>query len=308
MSETLTATDTTLAPASAQQDGPTNESAQKQAATNTPMPPASLTQKPEPEIQLEEPKRGATPKLDEYQQRVQSLLDAHEAKEEGKEPPPLPTLREGESWDSIYKAASPEVQRAMTSLRSDYTRKTQSLAEQRKEMQSEQAKLQQLQQSLTQSEAYKAIQAAAQEDPGEFDPYDPESFQKYVNKVVNERMQQMLAPLHQEQMKAQARVKLQGFMGEHPELKSDQGLRKEVKDLLLANETMSLENAFWIVQGKKTAEVHKHSALREASRRKAAQAAGLKIGSGRKAGITAPATASQMSGTEIYAYLAAQQK
>ena len=296
------------APSSASQEGATNDTAQMQTVETETRSPASLTQQSEPEVQIEEPKRGATPKLDDYQQRVQSLLEAHEAKEKGQEPPPPETLREGESWDSIYKSASPEMQRAMASLRSDYTKKTQDLAKQRKEMQQEQTKLQKLQQSLTQSEAYKAIQAAAAEDPGEFDPYDPESFQKYVNKVVNERMQQMLEPLHQEQMKTQAKVKLEGFMAEHPELKTDQGLRKEVKELLLANETMSLENAYWIIQGKRTAEQQKHQALKQASTRRAAQAAGLKIGSGKKAGTTAPATASSMSASEIYAYLSSQQK
>ncbi len=63
-------------------------------------------------------------------------------------------LEEGESWDSIYNSVPENVQRAMGSLRGDYTRKMQELAKQRREVQ-------QLQANLTNSDAFKALQETA---------------------------------------------------------------------------------------------------------------------------------------------------
>lgn len=287
-------------------DTATTEAAPAESAQTTT--PAELAKAETPEVKVPEPSRNATPNIDEYQKQVDTLLAAHEAKEEGKEPPPPEKLRDGESWDAIYKSSTPEVQRAMSSLRADYTKKTQELAAQRKEMAAERTKLEQLQRNLTESDAFKAIKEAASADTGEFDPYDPKSFSRYVEKAVAERMQQVLQPMYEEQMKAQSRQKLNVFMDKHPELRTDKALRAEVKELLVKNETMSLENAYWIIRGKKSSESQLQMAVRKENQKKAARAAGLKIGSGKKTGQTAPPTSSKMSASEIYSYLASQHK
>ena len=135
---------------------------------------------------------------DEYQKRVERLLVEHEAKETGQEPPPPETLREGESWDSIYSNQPPEVQRAMAEMRAMTTRKTQELAQQRTELEQKHNALQSQQIALQDNEAYKAIKQQAEADAGEFDPYDPESFQRYVEKQVASRLQSILEPMAQQ--------------------------------------------------------------------------------------------------------------
>ena len=111
---------------------------------------------------------SAPPIVDEYQQRVDALLKHHEKTEEYKQQNAKQeeeqkvrtyeniSLDEGESFDAIYDTQPPEVQRLLGSLRGDYTRKMQALSKQRRE-------LEDLQSTLTTSDAYKALQQAATE-------------------------------------------------------------------------------------------------------------------------------------------------
>jgi hypothetical protein len=278
----------------------TNESvaATEEAAPVTEAPTTETVTKP-----VLESDSGAPFQLDNYEQRIESLLSNHETSKktktaEEKEAKRQETLREGESWQSVLESAPEEVQRAMSSLRADYTRKTQALAQQRKE-------LAQQQQALTNSDAFKQIQEIAQSESGEFDPFDPESFNKYVNKVVAERLSGILEPMRQEQMQFQAQTKLDTFMNEHPELRTDEGIRQEVHQTLSENEHLDLEAAYWIVNGRRAKAQQQASAARVKRTKKAARSAGLTVGSGRKSGITAPKDET-MKAWDIYEHLLQQ--
>lgn len=259
---------------------------------------------PEPNgLITEEPKSGATPKLDEYEQRIESLLNAHEQRKTKKtqaeeEAAKAETLREGESWQSVLESAPDDVQRAMASLRADYTRKTQELAQQRKELARQQK-------ALTESEAYQKITELANSDNVEFDPFDPQSFNAYVNKVVAERLSSILEPMRQEQMQFQAQSKLEAFMTEHPELKTDQEFRKEVHQTLQDNEHLDLEAAYWMVHGRRAKAAQAVQTQREQRTKKAARAAGLAVGSGRKSGVTMPRD-TKMNAWDIYNHILQQ--
>ena len=85
---------------------------------------------------------------DDYDRQVDQLLQRYNAEKEGKPAPEPETLREGESWDNIYDQVPESAQRAMASLRKNYTQKTQELAEQRKAIQAEQEKLSALRMNL----------------------------------------------------------------------------------------------------------------------------------------------------------------
>jgi hypothetical protein len=244
---------------------------------------------------------------DKYQQEVDQILAKHAAQKKG-ETVEDETLREGESWDSVYNNAPPEVQRAMASLRADYTRKTQELAAQRKQVKesAEQVRLQQL--ALQDNAAYKAIQQAAQADAGEFDPYDTASFERYVDKMVAQRLQAVLAPMAEQQMKNQAQSKIQSFMAEHPELQTDEALRSEVKEVLLSNQSYSLQDAYWIVQGRRSHQSSERAQLEQMAFKSAAKRAGLQVGIGQNKGTTIPKGAASMKANELYEHLLRQKK
>ena len=252
---------------------------------------------------IEEPASGATPVLDEYEKRIESLLQAHEQRkvqhdEQEEEAKKQETLREGESWQSVLDNAPDDVQRAMSSLRADYTRKTQELAQQRKELARQQK-------ALTESDAYKAISELAESDDVQFDPFDPQSFNAYVNKVVAERLSSILEPMRQEQLLYQAQNKLDAFMTEHPELRTDQEFRKEVHQTLTDNEHLDLEAAYWIVQGRRAKAAQAQQDQRVKRTKKAARAAGLAVGSGRKSGVTVPKDET-MDAWDIYNHILQQ--
>lgn len=244
---------------------------------------------------------------DKYEDAIERLLSKAEAEDQGIEVEPE-TLRKGESWDDIYSSQTPEAQRALQSLRKDYTKKTQAIAEQRKELEAEREKLMILQQNLTSSEGYKAVKEMAEADAGEFDPYDPESFGKYVEKLVAQRIQDVMKPMYEEQVRTETRVKLDKFKAENPDLMNDESIRNEVKTLLMNNKDMRLETAYWVVKGRNARQSEKTREQNSVKQRRAAKAAGLRLGRGKKAGMTTPPNANELRATEIYDYLLAQKK
>jgi hypothetical protein len=240
-----------------------------------------------------------------YDEKINDMLKRHEDREKGKEDE---TLREGESWNKIYENQSPEVQRAMKSLRKDYTQKTMDLAAKRKELEAEQEKTRKMQKSLYESEAYKGLQQIAEQEGEEFDPFNPESFKKYIEKQVAVRLKQVMEPMYKEQQRDQARSKLNRFMDDHAELKTDEGFKKEVATLLKADESLTLENAYWVVKGKRLQHQHKATTQEREKKKRAARAVGLQIGNGKRKGTTLPSDMTSMKAADIYDYLLSQQK
>jgi len=245
---------------------------------------------------------------DEYDRRIERLLAENTARETGTEPPPPETLREGESWDSIYKSQPPEVQRAMAEMRKMTTQKTQELAAQRKQLEAQAQALQAQQMALQDNAAYKAIKQQAEADVGEFDPYDPQSFERYVQKQVATRLQEILEPMAQQQMKTQAQNKVQSFIAEHPELQSDNDFKAQVRETLLANDNLTLQDAYYIVKGRNASTAAQRQAHEQELFSKAAKQAGLKVGAGNNKGTTIPSNATDMRAHDLYAHLLAQKK
>ena len=239
--------------------------------------------------------------------RIEAILKKHEAEQNG-EVVEEEGLRDGESWDSIYKNQPAEVQRAMQQLRKSYTQKTQELSKHRREAKEQHEKALALQKNLYESDAYKNLKAIADESGEEFDPFDETSFKKYVEKAVATRLKSVLEPMYQEQQKQQARAKLTNFMEQHQELKTDEKFKAEVKTVLVKNENLTLEQAYWIVKGRSAQEQSKALTMKEENRRRAARAAGLKIANGKRAGLTAPPNAKEMKAVELYDYLLSQRK
>jgi hypothetical protein len=259
---------------------------------------------------------SAPPIVDEYQQRVDALLKHHEKTEEYKQQNAKQeeeqkvrtyeniSLDEGESFDAIYDTQPPEVQRLLGSLRGDYTRKMQALSKQRRE-------LEDLQSTLTTSDAYKALQQAATEASAsgeEFDPFDTNSFQAYVDRQVTQKLQQVLQPLAEQQQQNANMRKLNDFMDQHPELKTDENIRSAVRDMLVANESLNLQQAYWIVKGQQSKHLQQQQQKQEQQKKDINRQVASRIGNGRKNGLTIPPNAHELKGVDIYEMLLAQKK
>jgi hypothetical protein len=236
-----------------------------------------------------------------WEAEIEAVLATAERRDTTKETPPAEPegLNDGESWDAIYKNSPPDVQRAMAQVRKDYTKKTQDLARQRKELEAQSA-------ALLSSPAYQKIQAlAAASGEATFDPFDPASFDKFIEQKVAARLADVLEPVRQEHVSTQAKAKYENFVDSHPDLKTDDGVRNEVAALLRQNASMNLEDAYFTVKGRKAVEREREEAARNASMRRAARAAALNVQGGSKlaGGAVRPDVANK-SAWEIYETLA----
>jgi len=199
----------------------------------------------------------------------------------------------GIDYNAVVKSLPEEAQKLMANLRADYTRKTQELAAQRKEVES-------LQQSLMNSEFNKTIDDLAGGETVELDPYDNASFEARIQQEVARRMQEMMAPIRQEQAQNQKRQALETFKSQNPDLMD---YRDEIVPLLQANEALSLQDAYYIVKGKAQNEKLRKLEEENNARKERMREAGLKINAGTKGGDRPP---KGLKGYEIYKWLQAR--
>tara|TARA_R110000765_G_scaffold241619_2_gene344329 strand:- start:399 stop:1121 length:723 start_codon:yes stop_codon:yes gene_type:complete len=181
----------------------------------------------------------------------------------------------GISFDDQLKALPDDAKKLLANMRRDYTQKTQALASQRADLAAQQK-------SLFESDAFKTLQEMSQREMGEFDPYNPDSVLNHIKKQVADEFSNILKPMHESQIQERKRAKLDSFMTANPDLKTDQGIRSQVKDLLMSNESLDMESAYWIVKGQAlTTENARHT--EELGRYKSAvREAGLKVSGGTK--------------------------
>lgn len=202
-------------------------------------------------------------------------------------------LLDGESYDSIYASATPEMKRLMAQMRGDYTRKTQSLAEQRKEIEMQARQ-------LSQSQAYKKIVEKAQAEQEELDPWDPSSVSSRIEAEVAKRLSEILEPMRREQEAAESVQKYQSFISANPDLESDAEIKKGVYDALQANPSLDLETAYYAVKGRVLSGAERRAKDRLAAERAAAKAAALSTGVGTRAGSQSTSSLKGLSAIDIY--------
>ena len=203
----------------------------------------------------------------------------------------------GIDYNRVINNLPDEAQKLLSNIRADYTRKTQELASQRKELES-------MRDSLVKGSESEQIQQLAQEEYTELDPYDTQSFEKRIQQEVAKRLQELMTPMREEQAVAKKRAQLQQFKNEHPDLMD---YREPITKLLQENATMSLENAYFIVKGKAAGEENKKLKEELQQRTNRMREVGLKLSSGgvREAkGNKIPKHLTKAH--EIYAYLKAQ--
>lgn len=164
-----------------------------------------------------------------------------------------------------------DVRKHVANLRSSYTRKTQELANIRKELEAERLALQQQRESTLNNPAYqRAVEIA--NNPEEFDLYDPEGMKREIERQAALQLKQMLEPAREELLMKQRRMELDTFKSNHPEITSDE-YRMPIAKMLTERPELKLEDAYYIVKAKVDAE--KASALKaeleaeRASRRQA---------------------------------------
>ena len=181
----------------------------------------------------------------------------------------------GINYQDVVQSLPDDAKKIIANLRSSYTKKTQELAEQQKIMQQHVEEIGSQRKALFESDFYKNVQQTADKETGDLDPFSPKSFEDRIQSEVAKRMQEMLKPMKQAQELQQQKYALETFKREHPDLES---MKKEVAGVLMQNEHMNLEQAYWVVKGKKLQEQSKNQEAELGRYKQAAKSAGLKVG------------------------------
>ena len=181
----------------------------------------------------------------------------------------------GINYQDVVQGLPDAAKKIIANLRSSYTKKTQELAEQQKIMNQHVEEITSQRKALFESDFYKGIQEQAGQEKKDLAPYDPKSFEARIQSEVAKRMQDMLKPMKQAQELQQQKYALETFKREHPDLES---MKKDVAGVLMQNKHMNLEQAYWVVKGKKLQEESKNQEAELGRYKQAARSAGLKVG------------------------------
>jgi len=174
-----------------------------------------------------------------------------------------PPRKRNLSWNDAMKQVPPDIAKLMREMQGDYTRKTQELAEQKKDF-------------LREREALKkGAQALQDRELPEYDPFNEDTIKARIEAEVNKRLREVLEPMQQEYEVMQAEDNYKAFLAEHPEFETDTGLRSEVQFLLESNPALDLVTAYWAAKGKQAKVNASQAETRKAAERKAAKEAAL---------------------------------
>ena len=199
----------------------------------------------------------------------------------------------GLDYNAVVQSLPEDAQKLMANLRADYTRKTQELSNQRKELEA-------MRQSLVSSDFNEKIDTVANAETVELDPYDDNSFNARIEQEVARRLQEMMRPIRMEQELSQKRMALENFKRDNPDLMD---MKEDVAEVLKSNDALSLQDAYYIVKGRKTQtrlqELEQENKLRQEKMREA----GLKISSGTNGSDRPP---KGLKGYEVYKWLQAR--
>ena len=193
-----------------------------------------------------------------------------------------------------YTALPEDAKKLIANMRSDYTRKTQELAQQRRALEAQQ-------EAMAKNEAFfKSLDETAEQEV-EFNPYDEASFKKALEQEVAKRLQEAMRPMREEHVIQQRRAQLDSFKSQNPDFDD---LKTDISKILIANEHMKTEEAYWIVKGQKLATQHSDQAVELTRYREAAKAAGLKVGGSNRARAgSVPESVKKQGAYAIYNYL-----
>jgi Skp family chaperone for outer membrane proteins len=199
----------------------------------------------------------------------------------------------GIDFNRVINDLPDDAKKMLSNIRSDYTRKTQELAAQRKELES-------MRQTLLDSQVNENVQKIAAEDNVALDPYDTQSFEKRIEQEVARRLNEMLQPMREEQEVIKRRASLEKFKTENPDLME---YKIEVATLLKNNENLSLEDAYHIAKGRAVSDENAKLKAELQQRQTRMREVGLKLGNGTVRGKK-KVPEHLKKGHEIYAWLA----
>jgi hypothetical protein len=168
-----------------------------------------------------------------------------------------------------------DVRKHIANLRADYSRKTQTLSAERKE-------IERLKEELTASKAGVIDGPLAKmvkevDTTAEYDLFDPDGMKNEIKRQASLMLQEMLKPAQEQVQAEQRKLALERFKAENPELTQPE-YRAPILQLLQERPELRLEDAFFIVKAKvdgvKVSEERKRIAEQKTQRAQVLQKSG----------------------------------
>lgn len=181
----------------------------------------------------------------------------------------------GIDYNQVIADLPEDAKKILANLRSDYTRKTQEIAAQRKSLQTERSAWEAQRKAMVENRDFHDNLERTVSQDVEFNPYDEATYKAHIEQQVAKRMQEMMRPIQEEHALQTRRGQLAQFKDSHPDLTE---YKVPIYKALRANQHMSLEQAYWMVKGQHMSAESDRSQTELARYRKAAQDAGLKVG------------------------------
>lgn len=197
----------------------------------------------------------------------------------------------GINYNKVISELPEDAQKLLANIRGSFTKKTQELAAQRKELEAQIAALQE-------TKMYEKVSEVAERNT-QLDPYDVETFNARIEEEVARRMQQMMKPMQEQYELQQRKAKLDQWTSENPDYID---YKQDIVSLLKENQSLDLQSAYYIVKGK--SQVSKQQQLEQELRahRETARQYGYKVSAGNTSTSSTPPKG--LKGYQLYQWLA----
>ena len=223
----------------------------------------------------------------EKQLSLDDLLDRHLSGPEYEE-----ENHKGVDYNQVLEQLPSDAKKLIQNLRSDYQRKTKSISERRKELETRENSL------LTDSgERLRE----AMELPDDIDLYNPEGLKKYIEAKAAEQLNSLLEPARKKLAKDTRIEQVRRFQAEHPDIDK---YREDITGLI-KEKGMTIEDAYFAIKGKEYKQAMEKKNIEISQYRKAAKDAGFKVSVGSP---TSKAKPKFNSAFEAYEWMKSQGK
>lgn len=148
----------------------------------------------------------------------------------------------------IMKHMTPEGRKLLQNFRADYTRKTQELAKQKKEIQAQIEAIQNQNKLLLNEELHNSISETLKKPVDNLDPWDPEDQKALIERAAAEKFNQMLEPLRKNFEQQQKEVAWQKFLQEAPDFDE---VKADVAQVLKERPHFTTKDAYQLVKAQK---------------------------------------------------------
>ena len=160
-----------------------------------------------------------------------------------------------------------DVRKHIANLRADYSRKTQALSAERKEIERLREEIVNTKAGVIDGPLAKMVKEV--DTQAEYDLFDPEGMKNEIKRQASLMLQDMLRPAQEQVQAEQRKFALERFKAENPELTLPE-FRTPILQMLQERPELKLEDAFYIVKAKidsaKLAEERKRISEQKSSR------------------------------------------